>query len=280
MDTLSVAAMQNNDAFDVSFRLVASGGKTATYAGVIAVKLSATFLYERAALAELAAIHFLLHKKEIHGPGRLGNLLRVQVTQKEIKKALAKGSLKRTDNGQADNFDVARFAGFMATKYFEAVTEIQPFSKWKNMPINRELNETIEIDTAPIAPIDTVIGSVVVSRHAMNRFVERFSGAEEIARGIAFTALPEVRWRRAWKIIEGNMPQARPLEIPPHEAKRVEREYGQGVTILHHHDSQAVFVVKDERGGKVLVTVLRDNEYCSFTTLPTAVGQQIVYRRS
>lgn len=279
MDTISVAAIEGDGLIHVHYRVVGDGAKNATYAGVVSVRLASSLIAQREALAELSALHYILDTKQLQGQGRLGNDLKIQVTAKEIKRALAKGQIKRTDAGEADNMDVVWFSTFMATKFFEASVEVTPQSKWKDLPVNRVHDSELEIAAPPFSIIPSPIGEVIVSRHALNRYVERFSGAQEFAEGGSLSKVPDMRWRRAWKTIEGNLPNSVLAKVPEHEQVRIERTYGKGVSVLHHSTSQAVYVVRKEPKGLVMVTVLLGNEYCQPIALPTAAGQKLIYRK-
>lgn len=279
MDTLSVCTIEVGDAFEVRYKMVTQGAKVATVSGVLTVSLNNRFSLDRPILAELGALHHLLYVREIHGQRRLGNGLRIEVSAGAIKKAVAKGSLKREDSGKTDKEHVARFSAFLATKYFEASVEVVQPNKWADMPSNRLVNQSIAIDDYPDAKLSSVLGEVVVRRHALNRFVERFTAASEIAAGASIMEIPDARWTRAWKSLDTILPQAETVMIPPKEAKRIAERYGQGVIALQHRSSQSVFVLKQNSFGLSLVTVLCGDEYCKLTELPTQAGQKLVYSR-
>lgn len=279
MDTLSVSTIEVNGSFEVRYKMVTQGAKVATVSGVLTVSLNTRFPMDRPILAELGALHHLLYIKEIHGQRRLGNGLRIEVSAGAIKKAVAKGSLKREDSGKTDKEHVARFCAFLATKYFEATVEVVQAAKWADMSSNRQVNESIAVDDYPDAKLSCVLGEVVVRRHALNRFVERFTAATEIAAGTSIVEIPDGRWTRAWKSLDTILPQAETVSIPPKEAKRIAERYGPGVIALQHRASQSVFILKQNSHGLSLVTVLCGDEYCKLTELPTQAGQKLVYSR-
>lgn len=279
MGTLSVSTQEVGEVFQVRYKMVEQGAKVATVCGVLSINLNNRFNLDRPILAELGALHHLLYVKEVHGQHRLGNGLRIEVSAGAIKKALAKGALKREDSGKTDKEHVARFCAFLATKYFESTVEVVPAAKWVEMPSNRQVDEAITIEDYPDAKITSALGDVVVRRHALNRFVQRFTAASEIAAGASMVELPDARWTRAWRSLEAILPQAERVTIPPQEWRRIVERYGQGMIALHHRSSQSVFVLKQNAHGLSLVTVLCGDEYCKLTELPTLAGQKLIYSR-
>lgn len=279
MDTLSVSTVADGDSFKVRYKYVPQGCRLASVAGVVTVSLASRpdWIRDRVILAELAALHHLVYVREIHGTYRLGNGLCIEVSAGAIKKAVAKGALKKEDAGTTTKAHVAHFSTFLATKYFEATVEVVPPGKWQEIEAKRLSDETLCVEEYPAVHIGSVLGNVVVRRHALNRFVERFMAAAEIASGRSLVDIPDYRWTRAWRSLESIVPQSVKVTIPPKEAQRVMYKYGKDVYALHHMGSQNVFVVKDAGRGHELVTVLRGNEYCKLIELPTAAGQRLIY---
>lgn len=279
MGTLSVSAIESGEVFLVRYKMIEQGAKMATISGKLTVSLGKRFIQDRSILAELGALHHLLYVREVQGQRRLGNGLRIEVSAGAIKKALAKKSLKQVDSGKTEKEHVAQFCSFLATKYFEASIEVVHPGKWVDVPSKRQMDESITIDDYPDARISSILGDVVVRRHALNRFVERFTAASEIAAGVHLVDVPDSRWTRAWKSLETILPQAERANVPPKETKRIADKYGQGVHVLHHPSSQTVFVVREGAYGMGLVTVLCGDEYCRLTELPTHAGQKLIYMR-
>jgi hypothetical protein len=279
MDTLSVSTIADGDTFKVRYKYVPHGSGAASMAGSVTVCLAIRpdWTRDRGILAELAALHHLMYVREIHGVHRLGNSLCVEVSAGAIKKAVAKGALKKEDAGTTTKAHVAHFSMFLATKYFEATVEVVPSGKWVEPESKRTLDETICVDEYPVVHVGSVLGDVVVRRHALNRFVERFMAAAEMAAGRSLVDIPDYRWTRAWRSLESILPQSVRVTIPPKEAQRVMWKYGKDVHALHHIGSQNVFVVKDSGRGRELVTVLRGDEYCKLIELPRAAGQRLIY---
>jgi hypothetical protein len=281
MDTLSVSTLRTDDGgFNVRYRFVQEGGKLASVAGVVSVVLAdrPDWQEDRAILAELAALHFLLEVRQVHGANRLGNGLRLDVSSGAIRKAVAKGALKKNDAGTTSRVHVAHFCQFLATKFFEATVEVVPPGKWSEMESRRESNEAITVETWPDASIVSALGKVVVRRHALNRFVERCMVPEEIAAGASLVDIPDYRWTRAWRALEKIVPQADAVQVPPKEAQRITRKYGADVHVLSHSSSQSVLILKKEPSGDYsLVTVLRGNDDCKLIELPRVAGQRLIY---
>lgn len=281
MDTLSVSTVAAGADFKVRYKFVPAGASMALIAGTVTVALAARpgWMEDRSILAELAALHHLITIKEVQGMNRLGNGLLVEVSAGAIKKAVAKGSLKKEDAGTTAKAHVAHFSTFLATKYFEATIEVVPAGKWMECEAKRIVDDVITVEEYPDVRIESVLGGVVVRRHALNRFVERFMAASEIAAGRTLADIPDQRWTRAWKSLATILPQATRITIPPKEAQRIVSKYGMGVHVLHHWGSQNVFVIKEYGNARSLdlVTVLRGDEYCKLIELPKVMGQRLVY---
>lgn len=282
MDTLSVSTVPvDADRFEVRYKYAQLGAREPGVAGRVLVSLAQRpdWTQDRAILAELAALHHLLCVREVQGANRLGNRLCVEVSAGAIKKAVAKNSLKREDAGTTAKVHVARFCQFLATKYFQAQVEVVPPLKWKEQAAKRVVDEEITVDDVPDAGVDSVLGRLVVRRHALNRFIERCLAAAEIAQGKTLMEIPDERWTRAWRALETIVPQASRAAMPPHEAARVRSKYGTGATILHHVGSQCVFVVNQGPKRNELVTVIKGDEYCKLIELPKVAGQKLVYAK-
>ena len=97
--------------------------------GSLRVSVNEVHASDRAALAEIHALHYLLEVREIHGENRLGTDMRVCLSSSAVRKALLKGSLKVHGTGKAESAAVGAAATFLATKYFEATYEVQ---RWKD----------------------------------------------------------------------------------------------------------------------------------------------------
>jgi hypothetical protein len=207
----------------------------------------------------------------------LGNNLKIEVSSGAIKKACAKNALKTTDSGKTDKSTVAHFSLFLATRFLEAKIEVVPAGKWKEIEAREHADFSIQVGTAPVVTISTALGEAIVRRHALNRFVERYTAREEIRSGMQLQDLPDHHWTKAWKTLRKSLPQALVVTPPPQEAERLRRTYGPNSRFLQHHGTQAVFIFNIAPHGLDFVTVLSDGEYCKITELPRQVGQRLVY---
>jgi len=278
MDTISViACIEKNNCIDVRYKWRTNGAKAVKSSGSVSVHLNARYNEDRLILAELSALHHLLCVEQIHGKNRLGNGLKIEVTAGAIRKAVAKGSLKKDDSGRTSKINVAHFSQFLATQFFEAEVETVPSNKWVEEITQEENNYSIQINLPPMASIESPVGNVVISRHALNRFVESFAAVDQITAGATLSDIPNSKWTRAWQILNGLIPTSERVSIPDKEKERIQRCYGKGTVALHHQSSQNVFILKKEWFGATLVTVLRDSDYCKIIPkLPTFDRGRIV----
>lgn len=280
MDTLSV--MTNpvaDDAFVTRWKWRRDNASIPSLGGAVTVKLSSRHAADKIILAELGAIHHLLCVAEVQGANRLGNGLSIEVSCGAIKKAVAKGALKKDDAGRTDKLHVAQFSQFLATKYFEASISVVAPSRQEFDEPRIIQNYESELDIPPMAFIPSEAGNIVVSRHALNRFVERFAAADQIKAGMALSEVPDHKWTRAWRILETIIPQSKRIDIPGTEWLRIVRKYGEDTLAIHHPDSMNVFIVKREWFGLVMVTALRDSEYNRIVPkLPKYAGGRLIHQ--
>ncbi len=280
MDRLSVTTIANPDGtFTTRWQWRQNDTKQPSRGGTANVSLAPRWNEDRDILAELAAIHHILCVEQVHGQNRLGTSLEVEVTFGAIRKALLKGAIKTTDKGDTDKHRVALFAKFLATKFFEAKISVIRPDKWRDDESKSTANFMVSVDRVPGVTVESSVGPVVISRHALNRVVGR-----HIAKDIApdeddLLKVPDEKWSRAWRFLEKVLPAATKVDIPLKERARIIKEYGRGVSALLHRDSQCVFILQQEKYGLEMVTMLKDSEYCRITPkLPTQVGQRLEHR--
>lgn len=253
MITITVQAKEENGGgFHVTWCRRTTGSTTPSAGGCVHVTLAEHFQEDRRILAELAALYHLLCVEEVQGKGRLGNGLILEVSSGAIKKAVAKGTIKKTGTGRTDKPHVAHFAHFLATKFFEAEVKVGALPKEEPRVV---MNFEVECNAPTVAKVQSPIGDVIVSRHALNRFVERFTASEYSQAGIPLEDIPNRKWTKAWRTLEKMIGAATRLtNIPQKEWQRITRKYGSGTTVLHNADSDALFIVKEEPYGLVLAT--------------------------
>lgn len=259
MHTLSVttSGAPDEEQFVVRWAWRASNASMPSKGGTVAVALNKRYTEDRDILAELGALHHLLCVQQVHGQNRLGTGLTVEVSRGAIKKAVARGALKTTDSGRTDKTHVARFAHFLATRFFGA--RVQVGRRPPGEPATA-LHVAITLDAPPLARIDSAVGPVVISRHALNRFVERFAAADMIKAGAELVDVPDQKWTQAWRNLQTFLPKAVPATgMLEREKQRIARKYGPGTIVLFHADSQLIFIIVRETYGLVMATVLRRN---------------------
>ncbi|WP_303784078.1 hypothetical protein [Azovibrio restrictus] len=283
MDTLSVTTAEGvDDAFVTRWKWRQSGAKQ-PLTGEIIARLDESYKDDRAIIAELGAIHYLLEDRHIHGANRLGASIKIEVSFGAIRKALLKGSLKKSDRGDTEKKHVAGCATFLATKYFEA--DIAVLRKWRD-----EDPKTFE--SAEIAIPETFPGStlfchllgedVFITRHAMRRQIARLDTKNpDKPKPITkddLSNIPDKWWGTAWGWFENIFKEGSNLRrvklLPKWHAYYV-RKYGPGSQYLWHPDSQGVVIVKRDHGSLVVATVIHD-EYAAIERDPVQVGQHLV----
>jgi len=280
MDTLSVSTHPNQDGtFAIHYKWQQAGAKMPGRGGVVTVSLHQKNADDRPILAELGALHHLLCVEQVHGEKRLGNGITIEVSAGAIRKAVAKGALKQSDAGLTEKLHVALFSHFLATRFFEAQVVTVPAEKWIEGETKEAKDYAISIDAPITATLSSALGEIIITRHALNRFVERFAAADQIKTGATLLDVPDFKWTRAWRTLETILPRAAQVEIPKKERQRIHKKYGSGVIALHHADSQNVFIIKREWYGLTMATAVRDSEYCKIVPkLPIYAEGRLVHQ--
>jgi hypothetical protein len=284
MDTLSVNTTEGpGNSFTAKWKWHQHGAKQ-PLAGEIIVHLHDTYQDDRRIIAELGAIHHLLEERHIHGENRLGDGIRIEVSAGAIRKALLKGSLKKSDKGNTEKSHVAGCTTFLATKYFEA--DIAVGRKWLDEePKSFEFSEITVPENFPWARIRChLLGEdVLITRHAMRRYIGRLDirnpGKPKIPDENDLSHVPDKWWGTAWrwfnKIFQEDSTLKRVSLLPKWHAKYV-RKYGPGSIYLWHRDSQGVVIVQRDHGQLVARTVIHD-EYAKIERDPVQCGQRLVH---
>jgi hypothetical protein len=204
MDTLSVNTAEGpGNSFTTKWKWRQHGAKQ-PLAGEIVVHLHDVYKDDRRIIAELGAIHHLLEERHIHGSNRLGDGIKIEVSAGAIRKALLKGSLKKSDQGDTEKKHVAGCATFLATKYFEA--EVKVWKNWKDEePKSFEFSEITIPENFPRAGIRChLLGEdVLITRHAMRRYIGRLDlgnpSKPKIPDENDLSHVPDKWWGTAWR---------------------------------------------------------------------------------
>jgi hypothetical protein len=285
MDRLSVNTQANVDgSFSVLWNWsvdAATVRRQPNRGGTIRVTLDEKHQEDRSILAELAALHHLLEVRQIHGENRLGVNLTIEVSAGAIKKALAKGALKKDGKGGTSKKHVADCAEFLATKYFEANIET---GKWRDEEPKVVKNHDVHLGDYPSAPIyASILGeNVIVTRHAMFRTVGRIIERKDSKEADDLSDVPTERWSSAWGWFQNIFREGSNLQlasIVPREWKRIVGEYKCKPIILYFPDARAIPVLKRTPYGIKVVTVLRDSEYNRILEKPPVQAGQVLRRQ-
>ncbi|HDZ3704449.1 TPA: hypothetical protein RSW58_003465 [Vibrio cholerae] len=183
--------------------------------------------------AELYAIHHLLSVKEVMGSNRSGNGLQIRVSKGAIKK------LQKQCSTQHSLYSLTRF---LLTRYQEAQISVEKRDDW----LSHSFEEYI-VDNATVREIDEVInvpniGPVVVTRHALERFVERLSDG-----------VPKHPWKALIsKLFSSSLTKA---ILPEKVTLHKNQKYNKKADTWRHHGSGLHFVFVPNGSTKTLVTV-------------------------
>ncbi len=247
--------------------------------GSLRVSVNEVHASDRAALAEIHALHYLLEVREIHGENRLGTDMRVCLSSSAVRKALLKGSLKVHGTGKAESAAVGAAATFLATKYFEATYEVQ---RWKDEE-PKAVEPEMLLSLGPRFPrvglqCSLLNRPVQITRHAMHRWVGRISEGLDRYSENDLSKIPDARWTKAWRTLAGVLNHKGLLraDLLPEVARKYQQRYGMSCVYLHFSDAMAVFVLADGPQGLDLVTVTKTNPHTPILSQQRfMVGQQI-----
>ncbi|HDY7681940.1 TPA: hypothetical protein RQJ98_000417 [Vibrio vulnificus] len=183
--------------------------------------------------AELYAIHHLLSMKEVMGSNRSGNGLQIRVS---------KGAIKKLQKQRSTQHSLYSLTRFLLTRYQEAQISVEKREDWLSYSF-----EEYSVDNATVREIDEVInvpniGPVVVTRHALERFVERLSDG-----------VPKHPWKAlCTKLLCSALTKA---ELPESVATKKAKKYAQEAEFWQHVESKMYFVMITGYSMKTLVTV-------------------------
>ncbi|GIA60912.1 hypothetical protein VCSRO181_1577 [Vibrio cholerae] len=183
--------------------------------------------------AELYAIHHLLSVKEVMGSNRSGNGLQIRVS---------KGAIKKLQKQRSTQHSLYSLTRFLLTRYQEAQISVEKRDDWLSY-----LFEEYSVDNVTVRDIDEVInvpniGPVVVTHHALDRFVERLSDG-----------VPKHPWKALCsKLLCSGLTKT---QLPENVAIQKAKKYAQEAEFWQHVGSKMYFVMIPGGSIKTLVTV-------------------------
>ncbi|MFC5076780.1 hypothetical protein VTH8203_00070 [Vibrio thalassae] len=184
--------------------------------------------------AELYAIHHLLSVKEVMGSNRSGNGLQIRVS---------KGAIKKLQKQRSTQHSLYSLTRFLLTRYQEAQISVEKSDDWLSY-----LFEEYSVDNVTVRGIDEVInvpniGPVVVTHHALDRFVERLSDG-----------VPKHPWKALCsKLLCSGLTKT---QLPENVAIQKAKKYAQEAEFWQHVGSKMYFVMVPSCSIKILVTVI------------------------
>lgn len=214
------------------------GGRIGIVDIVMATKLE---LSDPATAAELMAIQHILSDKEAMGANRTG---------KGIILDVSRGAVRKLKLGTSNKADLTPYAAFLNTRYHEAKIEVSKKTSWVPVSLEVAEHDQLQVDGPLPESVDTPrMGKVVVTKHAIEQYENRFSEGE-LSR----------TWASLTKRLQN--PELAPIVLPPRVLKHKLMSYGdKAATIWRHPDGTLHFaVVDDPSGTKVLVTVFYRTE--------------------
>ena len=188
---------------------------------------------QKAIAAELYAIHHLLSVKEVMGSNRSGNGLQIRVS---------KGAIKKLQKQRSTQHSLYSLTRFLLTRYQDAQISVEKQDDWLSHSF-----EEYSVDNATVRDIDEVInvpkiGPVVVTRHALERFVERLSDG-----------VPKHPWKSLCsKLLCSGLTKT---QLPENVAIQKAKKYAQEAEVWQHVGSNMYFVMIPGGSIKTLVTV-------------------------
>ena len=188
---------------------------------------------QKAIAAELYAIHHLLSVKEVMGSNRSGHGLQIRVS---------KGAIKKLQKQRSTQHSLYSLTRFLLTRYQDAQISVEKQDDWLSHSF-----EEYSVDNATVRDIDEVInvpkiGPVVVTRHALERFVERLSDG-----------VPKHPWKSLCsKLLCSGLTKT---QLPENVAIQKAKKYAQEAEVWQHVGSNMYFVMIPGGSIKTLVTV-------------------------
>ena len=188
---------------------------------------------QKAIAAELYAIHHLLSVKEVMGSNRSGHGLQIRVS---------KGAIKKLQKQRSTQHSLYSLTRFLLTRYQDAQISVEKQDDWLSHSF-----EEYSVDNATVRDSDEVInvpkiGPVVVTRHALERFVERLSDG-----------VPKHPWKSLCsKLLCSGLTKT---QLPENVAIQKAKKYAQEAEVWQHVGSNMYFVMIPGGSIKTLVTV-------------------------
>jgi len=185
-----------------------------------------------ASLSELMVLHHLLVERQVVGEGSTGHNLGIEVSKGAIRKLARHRGSKRS---------LVAFTQFLATRFSDARLTVERDRSWIDPKAPREVLHATGPELACVE--SPQLGTVVITRHALDRYVERF-GVRDRSRG--------------WQKLGQRLSRSPLCKVPIPDRARIRKyiRYGQNAEIWRQKNTPVNFVLTSTRhGNRVLLTV-------------------------
>lgn len=190
--------------------------------------------------AELAAIRFLLIEAAVCGVSAKGSGFKLIVSRSAIRKIAIKDDLSFAGAHTFAGFLRTRLSGCKIETAKKRIPEVEMFDRAEQAEPTDESpyiiqNYVIDAKPIPFEPIDTTVGTLLISKHAIDQYLLRNDNGGNIV--------------RPWDSISKQLrhPELRETKIPDEVMRHKIQKY-QGMTppkVLNHPLSNLYYVVVD-----------------------------------
>ncbi|HDZ39588.1 MAG TPA: hypothetical protein ENH62_15160 [Marinobacter sp.] len=191
-------------------------------------------------IAELTAAKHLIMERTI-----LGNTVR---NGTGVHLTFSRGAIKKLATGKSAKKHLQKYAAFLSSRLVGAQVEVN--KKMDRLPCDdTPASEVVSPDARTYIELETpAIGRVLISDHALQRFIERFFPGKQ---------------ENALKSLEERLlnPELRPVKLPENVRAHKDRKYGQERRRVYRHPTDVVHFGVITRGeDQILVTVFNRND--------------------
>jgi len=234
-------------------------GSRVSRQGVVRVQLNPEVVSactDPRAIAELSALHYLLHELDALGQGRTGAGVLITLSVKAVREAALISKLPRhaldklireaagkkyipgTKMTLSDYKAIVPYMRALLTRFGDAHLECTGDATWIQPVIPEERTHEIEVDGPPLGRINMFnVGDVAVSYHAFRRFCQRGNSDQGEA------------WKALCRIFAD--PMLKRVDVPEDVKAKTLKKYGQVGEVYYHPITEWQFVVAINKKSNV-----------------------------